>query len=135
MIDVVIDTNVWISGIYWTGPPFEVIRQVDRDRVIACFSPVTLQEWEEETRRIGESSGLIDLYLKFKRLLQKKAKIVIPNEKISVCRDEDDNRFLEVAVTSQAEFVITGDRDLLTLKKYQRTKILSPKEFLRNFPQ
>lgn len=135
MIDVVIDTNVWISGIYWTGSPFEVIRRVDRDRVTACFSPVTLQEWEEETRRIGESTGLIDLYLRFKKLLQKKAKIVIPNEKISICRDEDDNRFLEVAVTSQAEFIITGDRDLLILKKYKNTKIFSPKEFLRNYPQ
>lgn len=52
------------------------------------------------------------------------------NQKIVVCRDPKDNIFLELAVEASANFIISGDTDLLILNPFQYTQIISPKDFL-----
>lgn len=47
-----------------------------------------------------------------------------------ICRDSDDNKFLELAVSGKARFVITGDQDLLVLEAYEGTEIITPATFL-----
>ena len=47
-----------------------------------------------------------------------------------VCSDLDDNKFLELAVSGMAQYVITGDNDLLMLNTYQGIPIITPAEFL-----
>ena len=46
-----------------------------------------------------------------------------------VCRDKDDNKILACALAADADFLITGDEDLLIMKKYGKTRIISPKAF------
>ncbi len=132
---VVIDTNVWISGLFWGGSTSKVIDLLEKEEVTACFSPGTLKEWDDKVKLYGQKFARIEVYFKYRKYIQKYGRFVYPIEKVTACRDEDDNRILEVAVASKAEFIITGDDDLLTLKKYKSIKIISPKEFLRNFPQ
>ena len=50
---------------------------------------------------------------------------------ITECRDPDDNKFLELAVSSKASFIITGDQDLLSLHPFRRVAILTPEQFLK----
>lgn len=58
------------------------------------------------------------------------------SEKVSIikiireCRDPTDDKFLELAVNGKADFLISGDEDLLSLKTFRKTRILSPAEFL-----
>ncbi len=132
---VVIDTNVWISGLFWGGSTSKVIDLLEKEEVTACFSPETLKEWDDKVKLYGQKFTRIEVYFKYRNHIQKYGRFVYPIEKVTACHDEDDNRILEVAVASKAEFIITGDDDLLTLKKYKSIKIISPKEFLRNFPQ
>jgi predicted nucleic acid-binding protein len=51
---------------------------------------------------------------------------------VEICRDVDDNKFLELAIDAKAMFLITGDRDLLSLKSQieSQTLIVTPREFL-----
>ncbi len=49
---------------------------------------------------------------------------------IELCRDPKDDKFLSLAVNGAAEYIVTGDEDLLVLKKIGRTKIVSPKDFI-----
>lgn len=51
-------------------------------------------------------------------------------DELNVCRDPDDNKYLELAVASDAQFIITGDNDLLTLNPFRKTKIVTPDQFL-----
>lgn len=48
-----------------------------------------------------------------------------------VCRDKDDDKVLALALSNSVRIIITGDKDLLVLKKYKEVSILSPKEFWR----
>jgi len=49
---------------------------------------------------------------------------------VKVCRDPDDDKILECAEPGNAEIVLTGDKDLLSLGAYKRTKIITPAEYL-----
>ena len=46
------------------------------------------------------------------------------------CRDPKDNQFLELAVNGQADFIVTGDEDLLVLHPFRAIPILTPRDFL-----
>ena len=51
-------------------------------------------------------------------------------ERVYLCRDEKDNKFLEVAINGKADYLITGDNDLLVLCPFQDVKIMTINEFL-----
>jgi putative PIN family toxin of toxin-antitoxin system len=64
-------------------------------------------------------------------ILNEKSNLVITHEKIAVCRDPKDNPVLECAVAGNADCIVTGDKDLLSLKSFRKISILTPREFLR----
>jgi uncharacterized protein len=49
----------------------------------------------------------------------------------TVCSDPDDDKFLEAAVASDADYIVTGDAALLRVRKYQRLQIVRPAQFLK----
>ncbi len=53
-----------------------------------------------------------------------------PREPIDACRDAKDNKFLELAVAGQAEYIVSGDEDLLVLDPFRGIRIVTPAEFL-----
>lgn len=127
---VVVDTNVWVSGFFWKGIPFRVLERLYAGGAIACFSAETFAEWEETFLEAAEKLGETDRYLVYKRDVKRSVLFFQPIEHVAVCRDPKDNQFLDVAVASEAPFLITGDKDLLSLKKFRMTRILTPRQFL-----
>lgn len=128
---VVIDTNVWISGLFWKGTASKVIEKVYTQEFTPCFSEATFDEWRKKIEVLVQMTEQIDLYLQYRKYLQKNAFFVQPVEQIKICRDPEDDKFLEVAATVKANFLISGDKDLLILKKFHQTKIVSPKQILQ----
>jgi len=63
-------------------------------------------------------------------ILSETAEWVEPSERIKVLTDEPDNRILECAVSGDADAIVTGDKELLRLREYEKTKIISLKEYL-----
>ena len=57
--------------------------------------------------------------------------VVEPSSKFDVVRDKKDNKIIECAFDSQANFIVTGDPDLLVLKEFHGIKIVTAKEFLK----
>lgn len=131
---VIIDTNIWISGLFWGGVPFQILEKFYRRLIIPCFSRETFNEWNDKVGALAQITGKLELYLKDKRLIEKNSLFVFPQEKIDICRDPKDNKFLEAATASAANFLISGDRDLITLKRIKETHIITPAQFLKLFP-
>ncbi|MBI5620616.1 putative toxin-antitoxin system toxin component, PIN family [Candidatus Gottesmanbacteria bacterium] len=127
----VVDTNVWFSGFFWKGTAFLALERLYTKEFVACFSRETFIEWEQtlfaSTQKLGESNR----FLVYKRDVKRSALFVEPTEHISVCRDPKDNQFLDVAAASGAAFLVTGDKDLLSPKTFRTTRILTPREFLK----
>lgn len=67
-------------------------------------------------------------------LFEARAELIVPTIRVSVCRDPQDDQFLELAVGGAADAIVTGDSDLLVLNPFGEVAILSPAAFLTFAP-
>ena len=70
--------------------------------------------------------------INFLTLLVIEGTLIEISEKIEECRDPKDDKFLELAVKGKADFIISGDKDLLVLDPFREIPILSPREFIEH---
>ncbi|MGL5793942.1 MAG: putative toxin-antitoxin system toxin component, PIN family [Waterburya sp.] len=130
---IVIDTNIFISAaLSPQGKAYQAIVKAINQFVIVQSQAT----YEELTERIYKSK--FDKYIndddrqKFIRIIKNNSQFIKVKSQINICRDFDDNKFLELVIDANAEYLLTGDQDLLTLKsltKYQNL-IVDLKEFL-----
>ncbi|MBC8389424.1 MAG: putative toxin-antitoxin system toxin component, PIN family [Actinobacteria bacterium] len=132
---VVIDTNIFISSFFnKKGNPRKIINLWKEEKIQLCISSEILEEYLGVLSRFGlagepELKELLDLFKRQVNILYKPITIKIALVK----NDPDDNKFIECAVTNKADYIISGDNHLLSLREYENIKILSPKEFLNYY--
>jgi putative PIN family toxin of toxin-antitoxin system len=63
--------------------------------------------------------------------LARVVELVAITQRITLCRDPRDDKFLELAIAGRADFLVTGDVDLLTLDPFHGTAIMDPATYLR----
>ncbi len=134
MLRIVVDTNILISSLIKSSNLFRALfHHIEKSRIILVFSWYTLEELLTILAR-PKICKLTKMKKKdienFIDLLIKKALFVEPHKKIKLCRDPSDNKFLEAAKTGQAEYIVTGDKDLLVMRKHRGIKIIKLSEFM-----
>ena len=131
-ITVVINTSVWVSGVFFRGKPYEVLAAW-RDRLFdVVYTPETLAEIEaklgEKNAQFGGDPADVEGWLEY---IKTYARLVPASGTVSgVCRDPDDDKFLDAAISGGADYLVSGDKDLQALEAFQGVKILSPADFL-----
>jgi putative PIN family toxin of toxin-antitoxin system len=101
-VRAVIDTNVFVSGIFWSGPPYEILKAW-RDRTICLItSPEILAEYKRVAIELNQKCSNIDVTPMID-LVTMESEIIRPKKfKKSVCRDQGDDIFLECALSGNA---------------------------------
>ena len=127
ILKAVIDTNIFVSGILYGGNAQSVLRLFEEARIKIIISPAILTEILVTLKKFAVPEGVLD---DLSELVQSKAHKVMPRERVRVCRDPKDNMLLEAASAGRADYLVTGDKDLLTLGSYGATLIVTPSEFL-----
>jgi len=130
-VKAVLDTNVLISGIVFSGIPRQVMNLVSQKKVSGVTSPALSTELIEVlSKKFPFTRGDLELV---KKRLKKEYDWVDPSITIGASRDSVDNRVLEAAMAGRCGYIITGDSHLLDLKAYQNIQILTPAQFLAKF--
>ncbi len=128
-MQIVIDSNVWVSALVFGGKPRHIFERVVSDG----WTIVASEEIFTEVRRVltVKFNDFLDDFESFQAILQPYiTKIKLGHIKVTVSRDEDDNRVIETALVGEASHIITGDKDLLVLIKYNDIDIMNPSDFL-----
>ena len=126
---VVLDTNVFLSAIFYQGTPFEIIKLWKHGKFTLCLSPELLAEILEKLQvKFGAPQELYDLW---KKLLQEKSEKFFPEKQFNLFQDKNDNFLLDLIHASQADYLVSGDKQILKLKRFEAVAILNPKEFLK----
>jgi putative PIN family toxin of toxin-antitoxin system len=129
-MNIVLDTNLVVSGIFWKGVPGKILDCW----VNKLFQLVITEEIFLEYRRVVE-------------LLSNKTKSRIPEEIVDSiaihsilvkpygvnfphCEDPDDNKFIEAAAFANAKYLVTGDKALLKVERYKGGEIIQARHFL-----
>ncbi len=124
------DTNILISALGWKGNPNQVFRNVVNGEVELIISDEQFSELEE-TLEYPKFQFTEEQKSRFKSLILEIATFVKPIEKIDVIKnDPDDNKVLEAAVAGNADYIVTGDPDLLELKEFRGIEIVTAKRIL-----
>lgn len=125
---MVLDTNVIVSAVAYGGVPANVVRLVVRGDVIGVTSNILIAETLEIlTKKIGFSRQRADA---IRRKVRRNFRAMHPSRKLSVLRDDADNRVLEAAVAGQCRYIVTGDKELLDLTSYRDIQIVTPRQFI-----
>ena len=137
-VKVVIDTNVWISGMLTkTDPPAQLIRHV-----VSYSQPVFSQDTFTELKQrlwLPKFDRYVSMEYR-KQLLHDIDTVAVwvdVPQNISAqtyCRDADDNKFIHAAIVAGADWLVTGDKDLLVLADSMRAsgiRIVSPSDAIQ----
>jgi uncharacterized protein len=129
---IIIDTNLWIS--FLITKDFTKLDEIIFSRnCLLIFSQELLDEFLEvarrpKFRRLFSSSDIEEIL----ETIEEYADFVKIKTKVEVCRDPKDNFLLSLSFDGNADFLLTGDKDLLELAKFSETAIITVSEFLQN---
>lgn len=130
---LVVDTNVFISGIFFSGPPYEILNAWRYRKVELVISPDILDEYRRVGEQLTKRHPGVDLE-PFLELLAIKARIVeAPPLYESICSDPDDDKFIACALASRTKLICSGDKALLRASGYRGITILRPKDFVDTY--
>ncbi len=126
---VVVDTNVYISAIFWGGKARQIIDK-GRDGLIFIYTSMDIER--EIARKLAAKFHLNEEEVS--RIIMDFGTFTIPvisTKKISFIKnDPDDDKFLECAIACNANYIVSGDHHLQEIEEYGGISILSPSEFL-----
>lgn len=129
---VILDTNLWIS--FLISKKFDQIdKLIKAKKVILIFSIESIEEFIEVANRpkfkkYFSKKDIDDLLDRFDQF----GELNLVRSNIQICRDKKDNFLLSLAVDSKANYLITGDDDLLVLEKIEGTKIMTFRNFIEH---
>lgn len=129
---IVVDTNVVISGVFFGGNPRRIVEAIVNGSINAYATADIMDEYMEIidsmiTRKQGKLS------LRILSPLFSSFKVIEGKSQIAVCRDPDDDKFLECAVDAKALYIVSGDNDLLDIEAYDGIQIITAKEFCEKY--
>ena len=127
---LVLDTNVFVSGVFFTGPPLRILEAWREGRIELLASPEILREYSEVGDRLRRQHPEIDLAPALAMVVLKATIVEAPALREPVCADPDDDMFLACAVAGRCRMIVSGDKHLLDASGYRGVQVLRPKAFV-----
>jgi putative PIN family toxin of toxin-antitoxin system len=130
---VVLDTNVLMSGIFFSGPPYRILQAWRDGKVQLAVCLEILAEYRQVALRLSEKykgidiSSLLDLVAVHSHIVQ-----AAPLPK-PICDDPNDDIFLACALAAKTRIIISGDKHLLAVSGWAGIQVLRPKTFVDHF--
>ena len=125
---IVVDTNVLISGVFFGGMPRKVLSAVIHKEITACATEEIVDEYNEIVQEmISRKQGHLnnDILAPLIGTME----IVEAKTRVELSQDPDDDKFLGCAKDAKALYIVSGDKDLLVLGKFDDIEIITAKEF------
>lgn len=135
MLRVVVDANIWISALLNSNTALAVVRLLEHDQYQLICADALIDELAEVLDR-PKFQSKIQRHRKesLLELVREKAHFIkLPASIEKVCRDSKDDVYVVCAVVAQADFLVSGDDDLLFMKEHEGVKIISLRSFIDLF--
>jgi len=132
-LKIVMDTNVFVSGVFFSGPPYQILKAWQSGEFELVVSQDILNEYRRVGEILAEEHPNVDLN-PFLNFVIEHAKVYKPARlKEPVCEDPDDDKFLACALASGSRVIVSGDKHLLKVSGYEGIEVLKPREFVDKY--
>jgi len=132
-LKVVIDTNVLISGIFWSGNPHQILEYWKAGKIELIVSLEILEEYHRVAEVLSNKYPGIDIHLILELISLHSVLVETPMSYPKISADPDDDKFMICAESSNTKIVISGDKHLLEVNGYHGISVLKPKQFLDKY--
>jgi putative PIN family toxin of toxin-antitoxin system len=130
---IVLDTNVLISGIFFSGPPSQILKSWRDGEVNIVLSEQILTEYQRIAEELSKQFPGVDI-TKILELLTIRAEIIDTHGfEVTACEDPDDDMFISCALASECRIIVSGDKHLLRLSGFQGIKVIKPRGFIDHY--
>jgi len=129
---IVIDTNVVASGIFFGGKPKRLLELVVSESMEAFVSDEIITEYQETLDELCSRYPRKPHQLPLNKIVSS-MNIIRPTSQIKICRDPDDDKFINCAIDARCVYIVSGDKDLLSVERYGNVKIITVSEFFENY--
>ena len=130
---IVLDTNVFISGIFFTGPPYQILRAWQKQDLQIVISLEILDEYYQVGKELSAQFPEADLNSVLELVTTKADLIKAALLDEAVCDDPDDDKFFACAISGEVNIIISGDKHLLKISGYQGIKVVRPRQFVEEY--
>jgi putative PIN family toxin of toxin-antitoxin system len=132
-VKVVLDTNVLVSGILFTGPPHQILLAWSDGRFELVFTSDIHEEYRRVVAELQHQFPRVDLAAALDLVLVNAHAFPPARLERQVCVDPDDDKFLACAVSSGARTIVSGDKRLLSVSGCRGIEVLRPRAFLERY--
>ena len=129
---IVLDTNVFISGIFFIGPPAQILKAWKEQKIQIVLSKEILDEYQRVAGELSAKFPSVDIEPIIELLTIYGEVVETAGISVTVCEDPDDNMLLECAIVSKCKIIVSGDNHLQKISGYQGIDVLKPREFIDN---
>jgi putative PIN family toxin of toxin-antitoxin system len=130
-LKITLDTNIIISALFWSGFPNAILRKCIKGEIELILSEEILEEIEDVLRKEKKFMMTEKAILEQKKELLNIARLVIPTRKLNVIKEDlKDNKILECGIAGKVDFIVSGDKHLLKIKKFKGIKIVTAREIV-----
>lgn len=130
---VVLDTNVFVSGVFFSGPPYQILQAWREGLIELLVSPEIMAEYHRVGEILAEDHPAVDLNSILEFVTQNAEVVSAPPLPEQVCEDLDDDKFLACALASASKMIVSGDKHLLKVSGYLEIEVLKPRDFVTNY--
>jgi uncharacterized protein len=132
-VRVVLDTNVYVSGLLWTGLPHTLLAVAETGPLVLVTSPAILEEVREVLARAKFAARMRTLNTSVDELMESLLSLVqiMQEPKVTrvVLRDPDDDKFVACALAARVRWILSGDDHLLRIGRYKNMRMVTPQQF------
>jgi len=130
---IILDTNVFVSGVFFTGPPYEILKGWRDGKWRLIISPEILDEYRRVGESLAEQFPGIDLGPTLELVTVKAEMFSAKSFHELVCADPDDDKFFACALASKSKMIVSGDKHLLQVSGFREIRVLKPREFVDEY--
>ena len=130
---VILDTNVFISGIFFSGPPSQILKAWASQSLQIVLSHQILDEYHRVSEQLSSKFQTIEIVPIIELVTMHGQFVDTKDFDISVCEDPDDNKFLACAVAGKCKTILSGDKHLLKLSGYEGIAVCCPRNFVDKY--
>jgi putative PIN family toxin of toxin-antitoxin system len=132
-VRVILDTNVFVSGVFFSGPPYRILEAWRGGKLQLVASQEILEEYQRVGETLAEQFPGVNLQ-PIIDLVTTNAEI-FPNQVLpeSICEDPDDDKFIACALAGRCRVIISGDRHLLKVSGFRGLTVMSPRRFIDEY--
>ena len=128
---VILDTNVFISGVFFSGPPYQILNEWRNGKIKLVISQEILREYRRVGEVFADKFPSIDLQPILNLVTIEAELYDVKDFSEPVCSDPDDDKFLACAIASGSKIVVSGDKHLIRVSGFEGIEVLKPSEFVK----